>query len=60
MAMDKGNKMLTGTGGGAAVAVVLVWGLGLLGVDMPPEVAAAVVALTAPLVAALTDRFTDD
>lgn len=42
----------TGTGG---VALLLVWAAGLLGVDMPPEVAAALV-LTAAQAAAYVKR----
>ena len=39
----------TTTGATGAGAVVLIWGLGALGVAMPPEVAAAAVAVVIAL-----------
>lgn len=36
------TRKMSGTGAAGAFALVLVWSLGLAGVDMPVEVAAAV------------------
>jgi energy-converting hydrogenase Eha subunit A len=44
------------TGLTAMGTTVLIWVLGACGVDMPPEVAAAVVGLTSALMSAFTPR----
>ncbi|EHN09440.1 hypothetical protein PAI11_37740 [Patulibacter medicamentivorans] len=45
------------TGLAAAAATVLVWLAGVLGLDLPPAVAAAIVGLAAAAVSAWTPRF---
>lgn len=45
------RKVAQGTGYGALLGVVIAWLLGQFGVDMPPEVAAALGALLNGLVA---------
>jgi energy-converting hydrogenase Eha subunit A len=44
------------TGLTAMGTTILIWVLGAAGVDMPPEVAAAVVGLTSALMSAFTPR----
>lgn len=43
----KPEPKISAAGIGGSIAVVLVWGLGQFGVDMPPEVAASVATLLA-------------
>lgn len=41
------TRKITATGVSGAVAVVIVWALGLLGADVPAEVAAAIATICA-------------
>lgn len=43
----KPTRKVTSAGTGGAVGVIIVWGAGLAGVDVPPEVAAALVTVLA-------------
>lgn len=49
-----------GTGFTGSLSLILVWGLGKLGVDMPPEVAAAVVVVVMSVVSVLAPRWALD
>lgn len=51
MSSRRPTKKVAVGGGAGAASVVLVWALGLTGLDVPPEVASAITALAASVAA---------
>lgn len=51
------RKVTAGLAGGGATAV-LIWAVGLFGIDLPPEVAAELGAIAATLVSLIAAYFT--